>query len=173
MLTRRHSMRARSGGFSLLEVLVAVFVLSIGVLGIVGLQVVSLQNNRAALFRSDAAQLASDIIDRIHANPGVNYAPVNLGAGPPAASDCVANACSGPQMATFDTAQWKCALGAYEDDGVCTGFGIEGTLPGGDGSITLNGTIYTIRVQWEDANNQCNQIAGSPELCFIEIRATL
>ncbi len=165
--------RSAAQGFSLFEVLVAVFVLAIGILGVVGLQVVSLQNNRGALFRAEAAQLASDIIDRIRANPGANYAPLAIGADPPAAPDCEANACSAAQMATFDQAQWKCSLGGFAANAVCAGFGIQGALPGGDGSITLNGTVYTIRVQWQDANNQCNQIQATPEICFIEVRATL
>ena len=51
-------------GASLIEVLVAVVILSIGILGIAGIQIVSLQQNRGALLRLEALQLANDIIDR-------------------------------------------------------------------------------------------------------------
>ena len=69
-------------GFSMIELLVAVLVMGIGVLGITGLQMVSLQNNRGALVRAEAVQLAYDMLDRIRANPGANYGPLNLGARP-------------------------------------------------------------------------------------------
>ena len=66
MMKMTHSAR----GFSMIELLVAVLVMGIGVLGITGLQMVSLQNNRGALVRAEAVQLAYDILDRIRANPG-------------------------------------------------------------------------------------------------------
>ena len=46
----------RIAGFSMIELLVAVLVMGIGVLGITGLQVASMQNNREALLRGEAAQ---------------------------------------------------------------------------------------------------------------------
>ncbi|NOX51847.1 MAG: type IV pilus modification protein PilV [Gammaproteobacteria bacterium] len=57
-------------GFSMLELLVAVLVMGVGVLGVTGLQMVSLQNNQDALLRGDALQQAYDILDRIRVNPG-------------------------------------------------------------------------------------------------------
>lgn len=59
----------RQGGFSLLEVLIAVVVLSIGLLGIAGLQTYSLQTNQSAAQVSQATFLAQDILDRMRANP--------------------------------------------------------------------------------------------------------
>jgi type IV pilus assembly protein PilV len=157
-------------GFSMIELLVAVLVMGIGVLGITGLQMVSLQNNRGALVRAEAVQLAYDIMDRICANPGTNYGGLALGAAPPAATDCFANACTEAQMATFDQAAWKCSLGNFNANGVCTG--LRGAnvlppvtdqpgLPSGDGSIvfapvnpaTVPATfIVTVTVQWQEAN---------------------
>ena len=66
----------RGKGASLIEVLVAVVILSIGILGIAGIQVVSLQQNRGALLRLEALQLANDIIDRMRANPNQMYTQV-------------------------------------------------------------------------------------------------
>ncbi len=60
-------------GFSLLEVLIAIIIVSTGVLGIAGLQVMSLQNKTSALFRTQANQLAYDILDRARANPTADY----------------------------------------------------------------------------------------------------
>lgn len=157
-----------SGGFSMIELLVAVLVMGIGVLGITGLQMVSLQNNRGALLRSEAVMLAYDMMDRIRANPsgtpaGANYSGVAMGGGPPNASNCNAAACTSAQMIAFDQAVWKCALGSYVENATCTGFHGNGVLPdpddqpglpNGDGSIAVNGGtgIITVTVQWDDPN---------------------
>lgn len=57
-------------GFSLLEVLVTMVVLSLGILGLAGLQSVALKNSHSALLRAQAAQYGYDMIDRLRANPG-------------------------------------------------------------------------------------------------------
>jgi type IV pilus assembly protein PilV len=60
--------RHAAGGFTLIETLVAVLVLSIGLLGIAALQLTSLQSNSTATQRSQATFLAYDIVDRMRAN---------------------------------------------------------------------------------------------------------
>lgn len=144
------------GGFSLIELLVAVLVMGIGVLGVTALQMVSLQNNRAALERAEAVQLAYDMMDRVRANPGTAYA-IAVGTAPPAATDCTANTCTAAQMADFDLASWKCQLGNFHTDAACTGFRGAGVLPPetdqpglpqGDGSVAAAGGVMTVAVQW-------------------------
>ena len=150
-------------GFSMIELLVAVLVMGIGVLGITGLQMVSLQNNRGALVRAEAVQLAYDMLDRVRANPGSNYGGLALAAPPTAATNCHANACTAAEMVTFDQTVWKCSLGNWNSDATCVAFrdGIilppadnQPGLPSGDGQIAFNaGTgIVTITVQWQEAN---------------------
>ncbi len=58
----------RQGGYSLLEILVALLVLSIGLLGLAGLQTASLQSNQSAAQVSQATTLAQDLLDRMRAN---------------------------------------------------------------------------------------------------------
>ena len=58
----------REGGFTLIEVVVAMLILSIGLMGMVGLQAVSLKMNQSAHLSSQATYLAYDIIDRMRAN---------------------------------------------------------------------------------------------------------
>lgn len=58
----------RVAGFTLVEVLIALIVLSIGLLGIAALYVETLRANRSALVRTQAIALASDLADRIRAN---------------------------------------------------------------------------------------------------------
>ncbi|MFV8836659.1 type IV pilus modification protein PilV [Aquisalimonas sp.] len=69
MMTDRRLRGRAQGGYSLLEVLIAVLILSIGLLGLAGLQTTSLQSNQSAAQVSQATFLASDILDRMRANP--------------------------------------------------------------------------------------------------------
>ncbi|MEM1229836.1 MAG: type IV pilus modification protein PilV [Pseudomonadota bacterium] len=160
-------------GFSMIELLVAVLVMGIGVLGITGLQMVSLQNNRDALLRAEATQLAYDMMDRIRANPtgaplGAPYAGVDLGDAPPGGADCVTNNCTANNMVAFDQSVWKCQLGNWHEDDTCVDFRDDGViaseedqpgLPDGDGSIAIDGAgLITIIVQWTGPNNVAQQV---------------
>lgn len=75
----------RSGGFTLVEVLVALVVLAVGLLGIAGLYVEGLRAGRTSVYRSAAVMLAADMADRIRLNPAGNYE----GAGPGEDNGCV------------------------------------------------------------------------------------
>ena len=55
-------------GFTLIEVLVALFVLSVAILGIAGLQVTSKQTNFESVQRTNATFLAQELLERIRAN---------------------------------------------------------------------------------------------------------
>lgn len=153
----------------MIELLVAVLVMGVGVLGITGLQMVSLQNNREALLRAEAISLAYDIMDRIRANPvgapiGTAYDGVDLDDAPAGAVNCVANVCTAANMVAFDIAVWKCQLGNWHDEGTCTDYRANDVipseddqpgLPDGDGSIAVDGTgTITVTVQWTGPNNQ-------------------
>ena len=61
-------------GFSLIEALVSLVVLSVGLLGVAGLQLTSLRSNQGAALRSQATFLAYDIVDRMRANSGAALA---------------------------------------------------------------------------------------------------
>jgi type IV pilus assembly protein PilV len=149
-------------GFSMIELLVAVLVMGIGVLGITGLQMVSLQNNRGALVRAEAVQLAYDMLDRMRANPGANYSGLNMGVAPVAPNNCHTGDCTQAQMVAFDQAVWKCSLGIWNTHANCAPLrdGVilplaanQPGLPSGDGQIVVNGAgIATVTVQWQEAN---------------------
>ena len=65
---QRNSVALRARGFTLVESLVAVLVLSIGLLGIAALQVSSLRTNHVAYQRTQATFMAYDLLDRMRAN---------------------------------------------------------------------------------------------------------
>ena len=165
-------MRTRSddgaGGASLIEVLVALLVLATGALGLVGLQIVSAQNNRAALERSLATLFAGDMLERIRANPEVLYP--SIGEGPPGTfGNCVAKACTPAELAAFDVAVWKCSLGKWNDEATCATARTNGLLPplerqpglpAGDGTVAVRGGFVMVTVFWRGVRSGQVAVGG-------------
>lgn len=93
-------------GFTLIEVLVAVSVMSIGLLGLAGLQLTALKSSGSAHHRTIATMLANDITDRARANSSGNYTYLG-GAAPGLNGNCETVAgCSANQMASNDITRW-------------------------------------------------------------------
>lgn len=134
----------KSAGFSLVEVLIALVIMSIGMLGIAGLYVHSMQAGRTSMLRHHAVTLAGDIADRIRANPTAGAAYV---AAAGADNNCVAmNAnCGVAQMAAHDILLWQAQA-------------LDFLPPMADGSqqvvVAFNAAAlpqsYTITVRWDE-----------------------
>lgn len=97
-------------GFTLVEVMIAVFVLAIGILGVAGLQLFANQNTYEANQRTTAAALANSIVERIRVNADVaddylgSITPVTEASGAP---DCTAAVdCTPEQLADHDLQAW-------------------------------------------------------------------
>lgn len=149
-------------GVTLIESLVALVVLSIGMLGIAALYVESLRAGRSALRRTQAVALASDMADRIRANPtaGAAYskAATTKGTLNPKCNPGGSGGCTPAEMAANDIAIWH-ALVDDEDDS--PGAGQIG-LPGGAATITVAGanpSTYTIQIQWTESGQVENNRA--------------
>ncbi|MEX2164106.1 MAG: type IV pilus modification protein PilV [Sulfuricaulis sp.] len=99
-------------GFSLIEVLVALLVLSIGLLGLAALQTTSLQYNTGSYFRTQATFLAYDIIDRMRANTAAVVDSDNNGYDQPTTTNvippvnCDTTNCTSAQLALYDVRKW-------------------------------------------------------------------
>jgi type IV pilus assembly protein PilV len=128
----------RQSGFSLVEVLIALIIMSVGMLGIAGLYVQSLQAGRTSLFRHQAVSLAGDVADRIRANPTAGAAYAGAGAN----NNCVAADvdCDVAGMAANDIWVW-------DQQAV-------NSLPTGDVVVAFDDTVtppvYTITVSWNE-----------------------
>ena len=125
-------------GFSLVEVLIALVVLSVGMLGVAGLYVQSMQASRTSVLRHHAVILAGDVADRIRANPQAGIAYQGTGQD----NNCVASFvnCDAAAMAGHDILLWK--QQAAE------------TLPSGDVRVTYDDAgdlpMYSILVIWSE-----------------------
>jgi type IV pilus assembly protein PilV len=130
-------------GMTLVEILVALVVISVGLLGVAALQLVSLRNSQGSYLRSQATALADDIIDRMRANRTVALAPshdYDIGFGETITLDADST------RADHDRAEWKSSLLAD----------LPKTQDGddADGKIAVVGTIVTVTIRWgERATN--------------------
>ena len=61
--------RKIQSGSSLIEVVVALFVLAIGMLGVLSMQVKSMQFNQSAYYYSQAVYLANEILENMRSSP--------------------------------------------------------------------------------------------------------
>jgi len=113
---------ARQGGFSLIEVLVAVIILSIGLLGVATLQITSKRGNFEAMQRSAATLYAEDLVERMRSNPSVlsNYTSSTFTeiAPPTPAGTCVSTDCDADDLAAYDLETWWDLLIGQSEDGL-------------------------------------------------------
>lgn len=102
-------MSNRNRGFSLVEVLIALVVMSVGMLGIAGLYVQGLQAGRTSMFRHHAVTLAGDVADRIRANPIAGAAYNHAANATGTDNNCVAGGvdCIAADMAANDIFLWQ------------------------------------------------------------------
>ncbi|VAX10062.1 Type IV fimbrial biogenesis protein PilV [hydrothermal vent metagenome] len=124
-------------GFTLLEILIAMLVLAVGLLGLAGLQATGLKNNHSAQFRTDAAIHAYDILDKMRLNKAVAKA----GEYDIAVAD---DAPPGSRLVDTDRAAWLDSLAA--------------ALPSGDGALATAAGVTTVTVQWDDSRGSGGSI---------------
>ena len=125
-------------GFGLVESLVALVVISVGMIGIAALYGQGLRASGTALYRTIAVNLASDMADRIRVNRLGNAAygggAANGNCDPGGNTDC-----SSAAMAAHDLWVWQAQVAAQ--------------LPNGAGAVQFTGTTpptYTISVTWQE-----------------------
>ncbi len=116
---RTYSRHHSQSGFTLLEVLVSVFVLSVGLLGIASLQLTSKRTNYEAVQRTNATMLAQELLERIRANASKLTIYTQAGAGRTITltvddaiteTDCTSADCSADSLAQYDLYEFSEAL---------------------------------------------------------------
>ena len=147
----------RMTGFSLTEVLVAMLVLAIGLLGLAALQIAGVRSNQTAYYRSIATQLAYDMADRMRANPvGVADGVYNKGTPGASLTQCETASCTPDVLAQYDLIRWNNALAANLPGGMGTVCSITSTPTIGNSSSPVAGcagaagNTYAVYVWWND-----------------------
>jgi len=118
--------RPAQDGMTLIEVLVALLILAVGLLGAVAVQVKALQYTDSSRMSTQASFIAYDMLDRIRANAAADYPVATAGKG---------------------------RLGSVRDqdlqDFAANIAHFAG--PSGKGSISVNQHVYTVRITWDDS----------------------
>lgn len=125
MTPAEYTGRSQQHGFSLIEVLISMLVLSLGMLSLAALFISSLSTSHAASQRSQATFLAYDIIESMRANRKAALASCYTATA----------ACSNP-VARNDLTLWQAQ--------------IRRTLPDGSGTVSMTGTRATVEVSWDE-----------------------
>lgn len=151
-------MKNKQQGFTLIEILVATFILAIGLLGMAGLQANGLRHNHTAYLRSQATLLAYDIVDRMRSNIAAfnngDYdlahlaTGYNAGSGHPSCYDTSSTpaGCTDAEMAQNDIWAWSQALAKL--------------LPNGDGVVCIDNNMTTLGTGPAAGDHQCESVAG-------------
>ena len=156
------SLSVKQNGFTLLEVLIALIVLSIGLLGHSKIQALGVR--AGTNLRTEATFLANDMIERMRANrpsvasdyyAGINYAAIDCTSAP--AKICsegtagTASDCTSTEMADEDAFNWFCDVTA--------------SLPNGNVAVSSAAGVYSVLVGWdgldEDGNVQAHNVSTS------------
>jgi type IV pilus assembly protein PilV len=133
-------------GFSMVEMMVALLVLSVGMLGVASLFATSLNSGSSAISRMQAVSLANDLADRIRANPTAGAAYQGAAAN----NNCVGGAmgattCIPADMAANDLYVWNQQIANAWPGGTASG-AVTAVAVGGATSLFT----YTIQVTWKE-----------------------
>jgi type IV pilus assembly protein PilV len=142
-------------GFSLIEVMVALLVLSIGLLGLAALQTTSLQYNTDSYTRTQATLLAYDIVDRMRANSiGLNAGNYDVATDATAATAkaataaCGTSSCIPSDVAKYDLGQWYARMELLLPESTVTGKLATLVRDSTPASATFN--TVTITIKWKE-----------------------
>lgn len=175
---------SRESGFTLVEVMVSIVILSFGLLGIAGLMIKGMQFTQSAQQRSIATLLAYDMIDRMRSNQaGVALADSATGGGNyhrPASNvtatgspyiiqktACVgataaATGCTAADMADQDSYEWEQLIAGRLANGVGIVCRDSSNSPGSYDGTTIShncdgiGPKYAIKIYWIDDRTETN-----------------
>ena len=188
--------KKNQSGFSLMEVMVAAFVLGIGILGIVGLQALSLKGTQQSSMRHNASSLVYSLVEKMRANvEGTQNGRYDLTKTQYDAYNCATNvtnctsnsiSCTSKQLADYDINRLICGYGSAGQ----RARGIKATTVG-DQSILTEGLLETtsnfdnvsnvtsigIKISWTerelDKNETLDKDSVSGRTDFIELNTRI
>jgi len=142
----------RQRGFSMIEVLIALLILAIGLLGMANMQASGMRSTHGAYLRTQATIMAGDILDSMRAN-------VNAARGGSYDIAFSGTATCGATLVSCDLDTWLTALAAI--------------LPAGDGQITTTGSDVTVEITWtglrqDETVNQAAVVTGQNKVFTVD-----
>lgn len=163
------TLRRAHRGFSLIEMLIALIVFSVGLLSIAGLQTVSKQANFEALQRTTASQIAYGLLEDMRVNGDAINVYVGAGeigggsrGGEPAPNCEGGSVCNAAQKASHDIWFWEQVLdGNLEMNGNAGGGGLVLPTLCVDGPAGGGAGIYTVTVTWRGSASLTNGNASA------------
>lgn len=154
---------APAAGFSLLEVMIAMAIISVGLLGVALLQSTSLRGTQLTNERSQATMLVYDMLDRVRANRAnaAAYGLIREGyfVGDGRTGQCAPAAAVSAARWAADRVDWVCA--------------VRRALPEARGRVTVTGanagaaTAATVEVRLEWCDERSGAVGGTPEFAPI------
>jgi type IV pilus assembly protein PilV len=148
---------SESSGFSLLEVLITLVIMSVGMMGLAGLKIVAIKGTNEAHFRHEASLLMADMTDRMRANKaGVNNGayelstPIDFATASAPSPDCSNAECTADELAEYD--QYQIAL---RINAAMPGSSLLITCPDNTcNTITDVKAEHTIAINWKEKKDK-------------------
>lgn len=138
--------KSKQNGSSLIEVMIALFVLAIGMLGVLAMQTSSIKLSRTSTSYSQASILATDIIEAMRSTPNnLNAYAITFNATAPNLPNCTnkGTICDSAQIAQWNLASWR--------------RNVVELLPSGDSQIEVDGDKATVSVRFRSGFDEVNQ----------------
>jgi type IV pilus assembly protein PilV len=144
--------RGRMSGISLVEVLVALVIISVGMLGIASLYLTSIKAGRTANLRVQGVNMVADMADRIRANKRglAAYNSATYG-GAPASHECVTVTCTPEEIAENDLNVWEASI-----DDALRNLGATGTVTYTAPEDTDVTHHFLVTVTWREAGEDAD-----------------
>lgn len=163
---QKHLTKRNQQGTSLIEVLVTVFIMGLGLLGLAFMQVVSLKNINNSQFRTLATAYAYDMAERMRSNQNAvaagSYDAISATVTEPSCASWTdpelpqlpqldASSCTVSDLAQLDGSLWNQQI-KHGDYLMRLPQGTDALtkLPEGSGTVTKNGNVYDIRIAWQE-----------------------
>ena len=153
----------RQRGFTLIEVLVSFVILSVGLLGVAGLQMTGMRSVQASVYRFEAVRLAEELTDRMRANiegvRGGHYKSDDVKTDVSSITVC-ASSCSAKQLADNDLVAWYAELervlqiSSSESDA-------KATISCSDAACDQD-TAVTVSISWRERADLTERDADAP-----------
>lgn len=142
-------------GVGMVEMLVALFILAIGLLGVLAMQATGIQSTQRATFSTEAHMLATDMVDRILASNDIDdpdddddYDDIDT-VNAQASHDCIEAGCAkGEAQKLFDQLDWSRSISRLPNGRGIVDFETDGAGTG----------IYTVIVMWDDARTGATEL---------------